>query len=266
VNFTDPLTAFTACKTMDGCSWKTARTSRVMKLVPANVQGLAANLKRYSDSETEPDSSHSPLFFHRGVNIPLQIALQIHFPMNTPLPQWLKRGDKEKEDAWSLASTAEGHSSRNSHTNPWEAVGQHSLVGETAFGAYGAPDPWHGQPTHCRSTEHYGAKTLSFDYLDTSEFMHDGAPKMDVGATGNMQVSSMGSLPSPGIDILGEPNFSVGYSHPEPSWSPHAQTCSGMSEGIEKISDPQAIMKSPGYVASSKHIMALLCELKAHGL
>mmetsp|Transcript_39085 Transcript_39085/g.98233 ORF Transcript_39085/g.98233 Transcript_39085/m.98233 type:complete len:338 (-) Transcript_39085:124-1137(-) len=257
VNFTDPLTAFTACKTMDGLSWKVTKTSRLMKLVPANVQGLAANLKRYSDSKSEPDSSHSPLLFHRGVHIPLQLALQIYFPTRPPSPAWYQRQEKVKEEAWSVASTTDGASTGNSIASLWDGgvVGHRCLGGETVHNAQAVAGQWGWQAQHvqscfsaephsnvaaqaqlgqCCSAEPYCAKTpelggctnstrSSFDYMDQPEFVQDVVP---INETSGMRC---------------------------------------MQAGFEMSEEQRAIMASPGYIASSQKVSALLLQLKAHG-
>jgi len=58
-----------------------------MRVLPAQVQGLAANLRRYRDTVTDPDLTHCPLVFREGREIPLQAALE-ECMQTSEQPQW----------------------------------------------------------------------------------------------------------------------------------------------------------------------------------
>jgi len=77
VNFVDPTCAHMTTTVMQGSLWPYDSRMREMKIVPAFVQGFAANLLRYYDTVKEPDPVHCPLLFNNGKEVSLHFALQL---------------------------------------------------------------------------------------------------------------------------------------------------------------------------------------------
>merc|ERR1711879_160353 len=88
VNFVDCPTARMIEATMNGSIWPNDSRKREVKILPARVQGLAANLRRYIDSVAKLDLSNCPLVFRRGEEILLQAAAQEFLQMQLVMPQW----------------------------------------------------------------------------------------------------------------------------------------------------------------------------------
>jgi len=59
-----------------------------MRVLPAQVQGFAANLMRYRDTVSDPDLTHCPLIFCKGTEVPLQAALRQCVQMLSAAPRW----------------------------------------------------------------------------------------------------------------------------------------------------------------------------------
>eukprot|EP00405_Crypthecodinium_cohnii_P034330 CAMPEP_0206526486 /NCGR_PEP_ID=MMETSP0325_2-20121206/769_1 /ASSEMBLY_ACC=CAM_ASM_000347 /TAXON_ID=2866 /ORGANISM="Crypthecodinium cohnii, Strain Seligo" /LENGTH=376 /DNA_ID=CAMNT_0054021689 /DNA_START=600 /DNA_END=1727 /DNA_ORIENTATION=- len=68
-NFVDPHIAHAAMALFDKASWKCVGTRTPMKVEPAHVQGLAANVLRSTTSKAR--------VFHSGVEIPLEVAIEM---------------------------------------------------------------------------------------------------------------------------------------------------------------------------------------------
>jgi len=84
VNFVDVTTARTVYTVMQGSQWGPAHGSRSMNLVPAQVQGLAENLKQYSlKNGLDFDLIHRPLVFKNGAQVDLQEVVE-RICNNTP--------------------------------------------------------------------------------------------------------------------------------------------------------------------------------------
>lgn len=75
VNFVDPWALAEVFKSMDGASWHYAASSRKVKILPASVHGLAANLE-HCEARISP-SSEKPVFpvvFLNGEEVGFQEA------------------------------------------------------------------------------------------------------------------------------------------------------------------------------------------------
>jgi len=76
INFVDAPTARMIAAVMEGSVWPKDPRMRQIRIVPALVQGLAANLARYRDTVKEPDLVRFPLIFNGGKAVLLHVALQ----------------------------------------------------------------------------------------------------------------------------------------------------------------------------------------------
>eukprot|EP00405_Crypthecodinium_cohnii_P007308 CAMPEP_0206421822 /NCGR_PEP_ID=MMETSP0324_2-20121206/1680_1 /ASSEMBLY_ACC=CAM_ASM_000836 /TAXON_ID=2866 /ORGANISM="Crypthecodinium cohnii, Strain Seligo" /LENGTH=176 /DNA_ID=CAMNT_0053885997 /DNA_START=123 /DNA_END=650 /DNA_ORIENTATION=- len=97
VNFVDAQSAQAAFTSMQGTVWHSDPRMREIRIVPAAVQGLVANLQRYIDSE--PDSVHRPVVFSHGQAIPLRVAVQRFCPDSMALQNFAAGDD------WGNAAT-----------------------------------------------------------------------------------------------------------------------------------------------------------------
>lgn len=76
VNCADAASARKIATVMQGSLCPNDSRMREMKIMPAIVQGFAANLLRYHETIKEPDPAHSPLIFNKGKQVPLNFAIQ----------------------------------------------------------------------------------------------------------------------------------------------------------------------------------------------
>eukprot|EP00445_Apocalathium_hangoei_P042458 CAMPEP_0203969362 /NCGR_PEP_ID=MMETSP0359-20131031/97420_1 /ASSEMBLY_ACC=CAM_ASM_000338 /TAXON_ID=268821 /ORGANISM="Scrippsiella Hangoei, Strain SHTV-5" /LENGTH=324 /DNA_ID=CAMNT_0050907299 /DNA_START=60 /DNA_END=1034 /DNA_ORIENTATION=- len=79
-NFVDSATARTIAKAMHGNTLANDHRGRMVSVLPARVQGLSRNLRRYDETHfhLEPDIEHSPLIYCKGVEIPLRLAIELN--------------------------------------------------------------------------------------------------------------------------------------------------------------------------------------------
>jgi len=77
VNTVDVTTARAVYAMMRGGRWKMGPGSRMMKMVPASMQGLEENLKQFHFNNAQhPNLEHCPLVFGKGVQVELNQALR----------------------------------------------------------------------------------------------------------------------------------------------------------------------------------------------
>eukprot|EP00446_Apocalathium_sp_SHHI-4_P074490 CAMPEP_0177564054 /NCGR_PEP_ID=MMETSP0369-20130122/73421_1 /TAXON_ID=447022 ORGANISM="Scrippsiella hangoei-like, Strain SHHI-4" /NCGR_SAMPLE_ID=MMETSP0369 /ASSEMBLY_ACC=CAM_ASM_000364 /LENGTH=303 /DNA_ID=CAMNT_0019051337 /DNA_START=28 /DNA_END=940 /DNA_ORIENTATION=- len=77
VNTVDVTTARAVYAMMQGGRWKMGPGSRMMKMVPASMQGLEENLKQFHVNNAQhPNLEHCPLVFRKGVQVELNQALR----------------------------------------------------------------------------------------------------------------------------------------------------------------------------------------------
>mmetsp|Transcript_162531 Transcript_162531/g.521016 ORF Transcript_162531/g.521016 Transcript_162531/m.521016 type:complete len:330 (-) Transcript_162531:213-1202(-) len=77
VNTVDVTTARAVYAMMQGGRWKMGPGSRMMKMVPASMQGLEENLKQFHVNNAQhPNLEHCPLVFRKGIQVELNQALR----------------------------------------------------------------------------------------------------------------------------------------------------------------------------------------------
>lgn len=118
VNFTETNSAALAYSSMEGQEWRLGARARLMKLVPAHVQGLAQNLGRYAEQGEAPDAGHFPLVFLDGSPVLLEEALRRHSAAAAASPRgpWsrmeLSVACSKDSCGATEASSASGHAQR----------------------------------------------------------------------------------------------------------------------------------------------------------
>jgi len=79
VNFTSPQAAQNARSTLSATTWRCLKSPRRMKVLPAYVQGLVANLACCAGKvPPNADDEHSPLVWHEGEFINFQDAVRLY--------------------------------------------------------------------------------------------------------------------------------------------------------------------------------------------
>lgn len=80
VNFVDSHVADVAAHRMSGVEWVGGQPGRVIRIMPARVQGLFGNLQRFRDEVASRGgviAAHTPLVFGRGAYVAWDVALSM---------------------------------------------------------------------------------------------------------------------------------------------------------------------------------------------
>mmetsp|Transcript_54001 Transcript_54001/g.137139 ORF Transcript_54001/g.137139 Transcript_54001/m.137139 type:complete len:531 (+) Transcript_54001:65-1657(+) len=79
VNFVDPENATLIIGKLDGQPWRLVHSFRPVKVVPAHVQGLQANLVHCAHKiPPDADKAHCPLVYHDGKQIDFRTAVRLY--------------------------------------------------------------------------------------------------------------------------------------------------------------------------------------------
>jgi len=81
INFVSEVVAAKVYKKIDGAHWRTENTGKVIRIMPAHCQGIAANIAHYASTRgVVEDHQHTPMVFVNGSHITFQEAVKLFFP------------------------------------------------------------------------------------------------------------------------------------------------------------------------------------------
>eukprot|EP00429_Kryptoperidinium_foliaceum_P029646 CAMPEP_0176153404 /NCGR_PEP_ID=MMETSP0120_2-20121206/78365_1 /TAXON_ID=160619 /ORGANISM="Kryptoperidinium foliaceum, Strain CCMP 1326" /LENGTH=250 /DNA_ID=CAMNT_0017490463 /DNA_START=1 /DNA_END=754 /DNA_ORIENTATION=- len=140
VNFVDTAIAAKVLAEMDGQAWRYSNRRRPAKVVPAHVQGLDENLRRFAEQEAL-DAGHVPLLLSGGCPISLQVALSRAAPTSCRSPASTPSSVLGELGVWASESSAAGEKSEI--TPPPPPAGRAAVAGRAEL----APFPPPGLPS-----------------------------------------------------------------------------------------------------------------------
>mmetsp|Transcript_57107 Transcript_57107/g.148661 ORF Transcript_57107/g.148661 Transcript_57107/m.148661 type:complete len:507 (+) Transcript_57107:50-1570(+) len=98
VNFVDPENATLIIDKLDGQAWRLVHSFRPIKVVPAHVQGLQANLVHCAHKiPADADKAHCPLVYHNGKQIDFRTAVRLYGRPKSAAGQAHKLAQQEKK-------------------------------------------------------------------------------------------------------------------------------------------------------------------------
>lgn len=105
VNFVDVDSSAHARASLDGREWRTGARARVIRLLPALMQGLQENLCRFVEAREHRDEGHVPLVFLGGVLVSVDMAMRSPSVAEGPSAGARRRGGPKSERSSGRQST-----------------------------------------------------------------------------------------------------------------------------------------------------------------
>jgi len=92
VNFTRPAVALALASKLQGTQWSSRwpskKTPKIIRMVPASVQGFTANLQQFElNNSASDDFGHYPRIFQRGIEVDVQAFLEGQVVDGVPQPR-----------------------------------------------------------------------------------------------------------------------------------------------------------------------------------
>jgi len=104
INFVSETVAARVYKQMNGAHWREEKTGKVIKIMPAHCQGLAANIAQYASTRVVMENhQHTPMVFVNGSHITFQEAVKLFFPPGlhqSPKPSTAAHVQSDKLCSW----------------------------------------------------------------------------------------------------------------------------------------------------------------------
>jgi len=122
INFVSEVVAARVYKKMDGAHWRVEQTDKVIKIMPAHRQGLAASIAHFASTRAADEfHQHAPMVFVKGSHIAFQEAVKLFcFPGLLQNPKGIAAAHVDMDElcAWERRCSLS--------SNSWEMFGMNN--------------------------------------------------------------------------------------------------------------------------------------------